>query len=281
MEIKDIGKIEGKWLVFGGPYSNLQALEGIWEVANDKGIPPEKIICTGDVVGYCAQPEEAVQFVKKWGIHAIAGNVEKQVREGKEDCGCNFREASRCDRFSRNWYPFAQQQVSEDSVEWMKDLPGFLSFSMGRKKGLVVHGAFSGISKYIFPSTPWKEKKKEFLASGRSIIIGGHSGIPFLEGKNGLYWLNAGVTGMPANDGTCRAWYLVVDADSREAPVSLEHFYFKNEKAARLIEQRSLPVEYAKTLKTGLWDNCEILPEEETYFQGKAIKNHKMYIDFG
>ena len=73
--IKDLGRLEGKLLLFGGVYSNLQALEAVIAFAKAENIPPSHCICTGDIVGYCAQPEETVQLFKKWGAHTIAGNV--------------------------------------------------------------------------------------------------------------------------------------------------------------------------------------------------------------
>ena len=110
--IKDIGSMEGKLLIFGGVYSNLQALEALKQVAEHQNIPPENCICTGDIVGYCAQPEETVQLFQLWKARSIAGNVEIQLREGAEDCGCDFRKGSRCDGFSQQWYPFAQSGAS-------------------------------------------------------------------------------------------------------------------------------------------------------------------------
>jgi hypothetical protein len=38
-----------------------------------------------------------------------------------------------------------------------------------------------------------------------------------------------------------------------------------------LMLEKGLPASYAKTLLTGIWDNCEILPEKETRNQGKPI----------
>ena len=109
-------------LVFGGAYSNFQALQRVKEIADVLGFDANKVICTGDVAGYCAQPEETVQFIKKWGIYVLAGNVEVQLREGQLDCGCNFEEGSRCDMFSRSWFPFAQNNLSDSSINWMKTL---------------------------------------------------------------------------------------------------------------------------------------------------------------
>ncbi|HET8828476.1 MAG TPA: metallophosphoesterase family protein, partial [Pelobium sp.] len=69
--IKNLGALEGKILVFGGVYSNLQALEAIKKIALAHEIAKKNIICTGDVVAYCAQPKECVQLIKDWEINCI------------------------------------------------------------------------------------------------------------------------------------------------------------------------------------------------------------------
>ena len=43
---------DGPLLVFGGPYSNLQATRAVLDEAARRGIPAERVICTGDVVAY-------------------------------------------------------------------------------------------------------------------------------------------------------------------------------------------------------------------------------------
>lgn len=270
--IKHIGEIKGPLLVFGGPYSNFQALEKMHKIAVELNIPPSNIICTGDVVGYCAQPEETVQFIMDWGIYAIAGNVEIQLREGKEDCGCDFKSGTRCDVFSRQWYPFAKSILSEKSIDWMRGLPEFIQFIYSGKKATVVHGSFFETSEYIFKSTPWAIKNKNFEAADSDIILAGHCGLPFYGIKNKKYWLNPGVIGMPANDGTPRVWYMFLNI-SKNGELLFEHrsFIYENKKAAALMRENNLPPEYALTLETGIWDNMEILPEEEKLRQGKAI----------
>ena len=65
-EITHIGTKKGKLLLFGGVYSNLQALEKLIAIAEEEGIPAENCICTGDITGYCAQPEETIATFRKW-----------------------------------------------------------------------------------------------------------------------------------------------------------------------------------------------------------------------
>ena len=258
-------------LVFGGPYSNLQALETLKEIADQLQIPAHNIICTGDMVGYCAQPEESVQFVKDWGIHAIQGNVEQNIIRGEDDCGCNFAEGGRCDLFSRTWFPYAVQALSTESVGWLSTLPLHLSFHYAGKSVTVLHGAATGIADFVFASTPWPVKEESFVATGADVILAGHAGLPFADVRSGKYWLNAGVIGMPANDGTPRVWYLLLDDTDGQFSYTFHVFTYDNLTAHQLMVDNQLPDSYAQTLLTGIWDNCEILPDAEKALQGQAI----------
>ena len=269
-KVLDIGTLNGPLLVFGGSYSNLQSLEKMRSIASDLGIPPSNVIHTGDVVGYCAQPEEVVQAVREWGIHVIAGNVETQLAEGQTDCGCEFAEGSRCDIFSLQWFPFAQKRLSGASIAWMDALPDFIRFSYAGRQGLVVHGSWFKTAEYVFESSPWEVKARNFQDADVDLVLAGHCGLPFSEeGPDGV-WLNPGVIGMPANDGTPLVWYMVLDD---QGGLRWEHlsFEYDHDRAAGLMAAEPLPQAYAKTLVTGVWDNCEILPEVETEAQGVRI----------
>lgn len=268
---RSLGTLSGKLLIFGGPYSNLQALTELQSIAKQRGIPPQNIICTGDVVGYCAQPEESMQLVKDWGIHCISGNVEQNIVSGQDDCGCNYTEGGRCDLFSRTWFPYAVRSLSADSVRWMADLPPHLHFHYAGKSVAVVHGSPVEVSEFVFASTPWATKENHFQTTATDIILAGHAGLPFGDVQNNQYWLNAGVIGMPANEGTPRVWYLLLDDTDGEFSYSFESFTYDHVLANQLMQENELPDAYAKTLLTGIWDNCEILPEAEKALQGVAL----------
>lgn len=270
MKTSNLENKKGELLIFGGVYSNLQALQQLYEIARKRNILPENIICTGDIVGYCAQPDECLRFIKDWGIHSIAGNVELQIRNGDESCGCNFDEGTRCDVLSQNWYPYAYNAVSPEMKDWLQDMPEHIRFKYAGKKGLVLHGGLKDVSQFVFKSTDWQEKQAIFDETKVDFVLAGHCGLPFTDSRFGKYWLNAGVIGMPANDGTRRVWYMTLN-DSNEFRHKHESFEYDYETAAKLMTERSLPNTYADTLSTGLWDNCEILPEEETAKQGKRL----------
>lgn len=269
--ITDIGQLTGKVLLFGGVYSNLQALEKMQEIAEQEGISAQNIICMGDIAGYCANPEACQQLVRRWGVHCIAGNVEIQIRDGLEDCGCDFSTDSRCDLFAKKWYPYAQQKTSQETVAWLQEMPEFIRFDYYGRSCVVVHGSYFHTSEFVFKSTPWAAKDRNFAATQSEVIFAGHCGLPFHDSKDNRYWLNPGVIGMPANDGTTRVWYMLLEPGAENLQFQHRSFEYDHEETFARMLETELPIDYAKTLTSGLWDNNDILPEEETAAQGKAL----------
>lgn len=269
---ENLGVKSGKMLLFGGVYSNLQALEALKQVAEKENILPENCISTGDLVGYCAQPEETVQLFKIWGVKSIAGNVEIQLRENAADCGCDFREGSRCDDFSQLWYPYAQSKLSENSIHFLKTLPNNISFTYANQKITVVHGSYFNVSEFIFKSTDWQIKAPNFGATNSNVIVAGHCGLPFHHQKENEIWLNPGVIGMPANDGNPAVWYIILDDTNNTFSFSHKTLNYNYKLTSKLMRNGILPEEYARTIVTGIWDNTEILPPIESGLQGFGIK---------
>jgi hypothetical protein len=135
-----------------------------------------------------------------------------------------------------------------------------------------VHGSWFHTSEFVFRSTPWSVKQPNFDATGSDIIIGGHCGLPFADSRGDKLWINAGVIGMPANDGSEEVWFLTLDkGEQDEVNYKFHRLSYDNKRASELMKKNGLPQSYADTLITGIWDNCEILPEEETAQQGQRI----------
>ncbi len=269
--IQNLGTIEGKLLFFGGVYSNLQALEALKIWADKNGFTPDKIFCTGDIVGYCAQPAECIEFIKEWGIYSIAGNVELQLRADEADCGCDFKGGGRCDVFSRNWYAYTKKKMNAVAISWLHTLPHHIQFQYGEKKLIFVHGSWFQTSEFIFKSSPWSSKEVNFEATASQIIVAGHCGLPFADAQDNKLWLNAGVIGMPANDGTDRVWFVTMDKNGNDVSFKFHNYQYDNLETNSMMTKNGLPPSYAQTLLTGLWDNCEILPKTETSQQGTPL----------
>jgi len=285
--VQDIGIIHGPVLCFGGAYSNVQALQAMLALARDElQIPTWRMIHTGDVVAYCAQPLQTVELLRASGAYCLMGNCEESVGLGRLDCGCGFPEDSKCNAYSANWYAHVMRELDGHThlCEWMGSLPRRIEFTLGGRRFAVVHGSPRNISEFLWSSTPDSvlEECLKSLPNTIDGVVSGHSGIPFMRvipasGRSRL-WLNAGVVGMPANDGTSRGWFAVVTpvAGGRvEVSIKALHYEAKVSADAIYAEER-LVRGYADSLLSGVWPSHDVLPVEEQMATGVPLSEQKL-----
>lgn len=270
MNIKDLGNKTGKILVFGGPTSNYCASKKILEIAKEQNILPDNIICTGDMVAYCAQPEETAQLLYKSKIHIIKGNCEESLANDIDNCGCGFEEETTCNLLSKQWYDFSRVQTSVKMKQWMATLPDRIIFKYMGKKFHVLHGSHRSINEFIFKSSAESHKRSEIDQIDADVVLCGHSGIPFTSVIDDKIWHNAGSIGMPANDGTNRTWYSIISTDGSH--ISFEHYPLTYDylATAKVMINNGL-TEYAHTIQNGLWPSIDILPEDEQSQTGHEL----------
>src|SRR5690349_11478113 len=263
--------LDGPALVFGGPYSNLQATAAMLAEAARLGIPPARIICTGDLVAYCGDPVATIDLVRTAGIHVVMGNCDAQLGASGADCGCGFPEGSACERASTAWYAYADAQVGRDDRAFLASLPRRIDLVIGGRRLAVIHGSVGRINQFVFASTAAAIKRRELDLAGTDGVIGGHCGLPFTQTIDGRLWHNPGVVGMPAHDGTPRVWYSVLTPI--EGGLRIEHhaLAYDHVGAAAAMTRAGLPSDYRDALATGLWPSCDALPYREIRESGVAI----------
>ncbi|CAJ1361261.1 unnamed protein product [Effrenium voratum] len=285
-ESMDLGRMDGPVLLFGGAYSNLQALQAMLRIREELQIPPERCIHTGDVVAYCGQPLESTELLRSSGVWCLMGNCEESVGLAKADCGCGFPEDSACNTFSLNWYSHVTEQLKDHQElrAWMAGLPRLMFFQLAGRRMAVVHGSPLDISDFVWPSSSDQDLEKRMDAIDCDGVVCGHSGIPFCRllegdkrGRGARLWLNAGVIGMPANDGTARSWYALLTPRGRDVEISIRPFDYDTESAVEAIAAHSKLLRvYGNALQTGIWPSHDILPIEEQMHSGVALEPQQL-----
>lgn len=266
----DLGNLVDRLLIFGGPYSNLAATEAMRRRALELEIDANRVICTGDLVAYCAEPDQTLDLIRDWDIHVVMGNCEESLAFSEPDCGCGFAEGSSCSTLAVTWYQYADQRVTSAQRRWMQSLPRSIEFEMSGKRFKTVHGSLSSINEFVFASQDTEAKLAQIRQAGVDIIVGGHAGIPFGQQIEDCHWLNAGVIGMPANDGGSHGWYMLIEPVDSALQISWHHLDYDHQ-ASRQSTIAAGMVEYGQALGVGLWPSMDILPEAERRQRGQPL----------
>ena len=257
MKVQDFGHFDGPVVLFGGVYSNKQALLALGEA-----IAGRTAVCTGDIVGYCAEPNETAVIVSAEDYWSVAGNCERQLAEGSDDCGCGFEEGSVCNVLSQGWWPYLLKTATPDVVTRLHNLPDIGLFRHAGRRYAVLHGGASSISRFLWPSTEEADFLYELNVLEAEVgavdgVISGHSGIAFHRWIDGKYWINAGAIGMPPHDGRLQTRYAVLE----NGDVTFERLTYDAAGAAAAMKRAGLTQGYEKTLENGVWPSEDVLPE--------------------
>lgn len=278
-----------KAFIFCGPYGNFQALQKIIHEAFSQGYRAHEIFCLGDVAAYCAQPRECYRLLAAYNITCIAGNVEEQIASGADNCGCNFEEGSSCDVASAVWFDYTQSQLLESDHVIIKQIAkhNHMVIEVAGKKILLVHGDDQETSKWIFESSDWDTHKQPVFDRHADIdaVVAGHSGLPFVQEKDGKIWANAGVIGMPANDGTTRGWYLTINPSEEGLDFETHTFDYPFKATQSYMKGDLVPTDYRDVMSTyhealgaGIWPSVDVLPIKEREKTGQPLQSQKVVL---
>ena len=259
---QDLGALDGPVLLFGGPYSNLQATQALLAEADVRGISNSNMICTGDVVAYCGDPLGTTALLRDRRIATVAGNCEQQLAAGSDTCGCGFEEGSTCDVLSAGWYAYASGQVTPADRAWMAACPDVITFTHQGARYAVLHGGMTEVARFIWSTSEDTVFDKEWQAIEQKIgsvdhVIAGHSGIPFIRSVQRGTWINAGVIGMPPHDGTQQTRFAILDGGE----VLIHRLRYDVDAAVARMIDAGLTQGYDKGLVQGYWPSEDVLPQ--------------------
>ena len=260
--VQDLGALTGDVLIFGGPYSNLQATQALMAEAAARGVPAAHCICTGDVVAYCADAVETVAAIRDFGCPVVAGNCEKQLAASAADCGCGFEEGTECDVLSAGWYAYAKGRIGVTDRDWMRGLPDIVTFRLHGRRGAVIHGGVTAVARFLWPASEAAEFAEEIAAIEAAVgtcdqVIAGHAGLAFARDIGAVQWINAGVIGMPPHDGQPETRFAILSGGG----AVFHRLGYDHGAAFAAMRRAGLTQGYDRGLQSGFWPSEDVLPQ--------------------
>ena len=230
-----------RYLILADIHANPVALKAVLDDAGEV----DRILCAGDLVDYNPWPLEALKMAEENRITSVIGNHDRDCAVGSP-IGYN---------------PYAQlsciwtyNQLTKEARKRLLTLPESLQVDVDSQRVFLCHGSPRDlIDEYVFPPpvTP-RELLREFLREVRSsVLVMGHTHVPFVEEFPEGWVVNPGSVGQP-RDGNPRASYVLLTVEDSRVGLTLHRVGYDVDEVTRRIIAVGLPRFLAQRLYVGI-----------------------------
>lgn len=255
-----------KIALFSDIHANLPALEAFFKDVENQDV--DAMYCLGDLVGYNIWPNEVIEEIKKRNIPTIAGNYDFGIGRSSDDCGCAYK----TDEEKANGavsISLTNDLVNDKNRKYLRTLPAHikLEFQLNddQLNVLFAHGSPRRINEYLFEDRAEKSMLRIMEQADADVMCFGHTHKPYhrildASTESEVHFkhaINIGSVGKP-KDSDNRGGYVILNIDEdasikNKDAISVEfvRFDYDIEKAAKAVEESSLPNAYADNLRNG------------------------------
>ncbi|MFH1538960.1 MAG: metallophosphoesterase family protein [bacterium] len=131
-----------KTIIFSDIHGNLEALECFKAVVSE--IEHDRIFCLGDIVGYGANPNECVEYVRQNNITSVSGNHDDVVSSRVEPDDFNPD--------ARRAILWCREKTTKNNRKFLRSLEDRLIIESPERKFMLVHGSPYDKDEYILSS---------------------------------------------------------------------------------------------------------------------------------
>ena len=180
-------------------HGNVEALASAWHLLA-KSLPDDSLILNaGDNVGYGANPEETVQFLRRArNTITVQGNYDRVIAKypGKSDDYRKRWSKSRPEKLDAVKHD--SDRISDETREWLLELPVAVDLEVIGLKVLLTHygpRSKEGIGK-------WTSDDELFELSNLTdadVVVCGHTHVPFVRRSGRVLFVNPGSIGRSFN----------------------------------------------------------------------------------
>jgi putative phosphoesterase len=231
--------------LLGDLHANLPALEAVLDHARQEGA--EVIWNLGDQVGYGAFPEEVVQRLRKQGALSTLGRTDRQVLRFKKRKEKWHQSKGLEEYLALEW---ASDQLSKKSRKYLRFLSQEIRMQVRGKRVLLTHGSPGADDSCLTPDTPEKQLSKLAREAKADLILCGCSHVPFARSVEGVWFINPGSAGLPA-DGDPRASYAILEVGPEESQVFPHRVEYDVERLVAELTRHKLPEAFARIFREG------------------------------
>ncbi|TLM66168.1 MAG: metallophosphoesterase family protein [Deltaproteobacteria bacterium] len=198
-----------KLALLGDIHGNHLALAAVLEAAAGHGA--ERLLVTGDLVGYYFWPREVLDLLQGWDAAVVRGNHEEMLARGLAD-GASLAAA---EAKYGSGLRIAAEELDETRRDWLCTLPHPLELTVDGRRILLCHGSPRDLDRYVYPDAS-PELIGTCILPGYDLVVMGHTHYPSRWQVGETLLVNPGSVGQPRNRVPGAHWMLY-DTGSGEA----------------------------------------------------------------
>jgi putative phosphoesterase len=220
-------------------HSNYDALQAVLSAIGDY----DALICLGDLVGYGAQPNEVVSEIRSLRPKAIV--------MGNHDCAVSTGETSGFVPHAVQAVEWTRKNISPENLGYIASLRTKVTCTTDGARIAITHGSpRDPLNEYIYPDTAEFILRSLVEDSGGTVLLLGHTHVPFVRKFDSMLLGNPGGVGQP-RDGDARASYAILEPFA-EPEFQIHRVVYDVDAAASRIIAAGLPKLLADRLHLGI-----------------------------
>jgi len=192
--------------LLGDIHGNHLALQAVLAAASSTGV--EKLLVTGDLVGYYDAPLQVVEQLQPWERHVVRGNHEDMLNVARSDPEFLTQVDARYGTGLRS----AIEQLGEQQLDELCSLPHPLELLIDGRRILLCHGAPWDNDQYVYPDAQ-PELLERCAVQEFDLVVLGHSHYPMSHRIGKTLVVNPGSVGQPRNRQPGAHWAILDTAN--------------------------------------------------------------------
>ena len=226
--------------ILGDIHANSAALSAVLDAARSDGV--ERLLCTGDIVGYYFRAAEVVRMLREWDVVIARGNHEDMLEAARND-------PSRLPGITRKYgggLAVALDELSAMDLDWLCALPHPARVQVDGLRVLLCHGSPWDNDRYVYPDAD-DATLARCAATGEDLVVMGHTHYPLHRTMGDAVLLNPGSVGQPRNRRPGAHWALL---DTATRAVTLRCETYDTAAVAREARERHPELPYLADVLT-------------------------------
>ena len=205
-----------KLALLGDIHGNDLALQAVLAAASSSGV--EKLLITGDLVGYYHSPLQVLELLRPWDRHVVRGNHEDMLVTARSDTAFLTQVDARYGSGLR----MAIEQLDTQQLDELCGLPHPLELVIDGCRILLCHGTPWNNDIYVYPDAK-QELLERCAVQEFDLVVLGHTHYPMRHQTGGTILVNPGSVGQPRNRKPGAHWAFF-DTASREVTLRCETY---------------------------------------------------------